>query len=175
MGRRGRKPIDEATKARIRDRLAAGQSQQRIAHELGLSRGTVWNVTHDRHCKQPSESAAVLNPGEIAVVPTRCANGHLVLVRPCRECLAEVYKAVDRRNALAELERESERRARGLRPVEARGARELTLRIELAPAEQQRLEEVRRAGTPAHQHHATDRHHAAHDRDREARSGDARL
>lgn len=113
MAKRGRKPIADAVKERILARYAVLKSTRQVARETGVHRKTVQNVVHGRHC-QPglSESSPKLNPGEVRVVATRCPLcGHLVSVRPCRECLAAVFGAANRRQALRELIAESERRA----------------------------------------------------------------
>jgi len=115
MAKRGRKPIADELKARILAVYAREQSTRKTAEECGVSRKTVQNVKSGRHGKLVSESSPKLNPGEVRVVATRCPLcGHLVTVRPCRECLASVFAAAARRQALRELVAESERRARGL-------------------------------------------------------------
>lgn len=140
MAKRGRKPISEEKKAEILAEYGDSSSHRETARRCGVSRTLVQNVVNGRHGKILSQSSLPkLGPGEVNVVATRCSNGHLVQVWPCRECLADVFKRVARRDALRELELQSERRAAGVVVSEP------PLLLELSPDERAAYEQIRRS------------------------------
>src|SRR5262245_44414594 len=105
----GRPPIPAELVERVQAAYAATGSQRKTAENTGLSRTSVQNIVNGRHLNQKSQSQLPkrgLADGEIRlVVARRCSNcGHMVEVWPCRECLADVYRRVERHNALRELE-----------------------------------------------------------------------
>jgi len=145
----GRRPIAEDQVALVHEDYARTGSHRKTAANTGLSRTSVQNIVNGRHLKVKSQSQLPrLLEGEVfSVVPVRCTNGHLVNIRPCRECLADVFAAVQRRDDLRQLEQQSMLRARGLSVIPTHAPPRIPVGprfgFTLTPDQQARLDDVR--------------------------------